>query len=232
MSASPSVRALLIDDDRKLGELLATYLAPHGVVVTQELDGPRGLDRLFSGAFDLVLLDLMMPGMDGLEVCRRIRGKSTVPIVMLTARGDETDRVVGLELGADHYVPKPFGPRELLARIRAVLRRAAPSAGGEKLRIADLEIDVDARSVTVAGAQVVLTGIELDLLVALARRAGRVVPREALLELAGRSDTVVSERTVDVHVSHLRAKLGDDPKQPRRIKTVRGVGYVLVKEGG
>jgi DNA-binding response OmpR family regulator len=232
MSVSPSIRALLIDDDRKLGELLATYLGPHGVVVTQELDGPRGLDRLFSGAFDLVLLDLMMPGMDGLEVCRRIRGKSTVPIVMLTARGDETDRVVGLELGADDYVPKPFGPRELLARIRAVLRRAAPTTGGEKLRIADLEIDVDARSVTVAGAAVVLTGIELDLLVALARRAGRVVPREALLELAGRSDTVVSERTVDVHVSHLRAKLGDDPKQPRRIKTVRGVGYVLVKEGG
>src|SRR5262245_49410210 len=108
MSSSPSIRALLIDDDRKLGELLATYLAPHGVVVTHELDGPHGLERLFSGAFDLVLLDLMMPGMDGLEVCRRIRGKSTVPIVMLTARGDETDRVVGLELGADDYVPKPF----------------------------------------------------------------------------------------------------------------------------
>lgn len=232
MSIPPSIRALLIDDDRKLGELLTTYLAPHGVVVSQELDGPHGLDRLFNGAFDLVLLDLMMPGMDGLEVCRRIRGKSAVPIVMLTARGDETDRVVGLELGADDYVPKPFGPRELLARIRAVLRRAAPAAGGERLRIADLEIDVDARSVTLAGAEVVLTGIELDLLVALARRAGRVVPREALLELAGRSDTVVSERTVDVHVSHLRAKLGDDPKQPRRIKTIRGVGYVLAKEGG
>lgn len=231
MGASPSIRALLIDDDRKLGELLTTYLEPHGVVVTQELDGPRGLQHLAAGAFDLVLLDLMMPGMDGLEVCRRIRAKSAIPIVMLTARGDETDRVVGLELGADDYVPKPFGPRELLARIRAVLRRAAPVAAGERLRVGDLEIDVDGRSVTVAGAEVGLTGIELDLLVALARRAGRVVPREALLELAGRSDTQVGERTVDVHVSHLRAKLGDDPRAPRRIKTVRGVGYVLVKEG-
>jgi len=231
MGAPPSIRALLIDDDAKLGGLLASYLAPHGVVVTQELDGRRGLDRLSAGAFDLVLLDLMMPGLDGLEVCRRIRAKSAIPIVMLTARGDETDRVVGLELGADDYVPKPFGPRELLARIRAVLRRAAPVAAGERLRIGDLEIDVDGRTVTVAGAEIVLTGIELDLLVALARRAGRVVPREALLELAGRNDTTVGERTVDVHVSHLRAKLGDDPRAPRRIKTVRGVGYVLVKEG-
>jgi DNA-binding response OmpR family regulator len=231
MGASPSIRALLIDDDRKLGELLATYLEPHGVVVTQELDGRRGLERLAAGAFDLVLLDLMMPGMDGLEVCRRIRAKSAIPIVMLTARGDETDRVVGLELGADDYVPKPFGPRELLARIRAVLRRTAPVAAGERLRVGDLEIDVDGRTVTVSGAEVVVTGIELDLLVALARRAGRVVPREALLELAGRNDTNVGERTVDVHVSHLRAKLGDDPRAPRRIKTVRGVGYVLVKEG-
>ena len=231
MGASPSIRALLIDDDRKLGELLVSYLAPHGVVVTQEVDGPRGLARLAAGAFDLVLLDLMMPGMDGLEVCRRIRAKSAIPILMLTAKGDETDRVVGLELGADDYVPKPFGPRELLARIRAVLRRAVPAPAGERLRVGDLESDLDGRAVTLAGSEVALTGIELDLLVALARRAGRVVPRDALLELAGRSETVVGERTVDVHVSHLRAKLGDDPRAPRRIKTVRGVGYVLVKEG-
>ena len=140
--------------------------------------------------------------------------------------------MVGLELGADDYMPKPFGPRELLARMRAVLRRAAPEAVSEVLRISDLEIDAGARSVRVAGTAVELTGLELDLLLALARRAGRVVPRDSLLVLAGRGDTAVAGRTVDVHISHLRSKLGDDSKSPRRIRTVRGVGYMLVKSGG
>jgi DNA-binding response OmpR family regulator len=139
--------------------------------------------------------------------------------------------VVGLELGADDYLPKPFGPRELLARMRAVLRRAAPEAISARLRVGDLEIDVGARRVTVAGRELELTALELDLLLALARRAGRVVPRDALFPAAGRGDTAVSERTVDVHISHLRAKLGDDPRAPKRIRTVRGVGYVLVKDG-
>jgi DNA-binding response OmpR family regulator len=180
-----------------------------------------------------VLLDVMMPGMDGLEVCKRIRDKSGVPVIMLTAKGDETDRVVGLELGADDYVPKPFSPRELLARLRAVLRRAAPggSAAGSAFNVGEISVNETGREVLVGGKAVELTGLEFDILVALVRRPGRVVPREVLLEEAGRGDVTVSDRTVDVHVSHLRRKLGDDPRAPRLIKTVRGVGYVLAREG-
>jgi DNA-binding response OmpR family regulator len=225
-----SARVLLIDDDRRLQELLTSYLGQNGVQVTCAPDGARGLAALDAGGFDAVLLDLMMPGMDGLEVCRRIRGKSTVPILMLTAKGDEADRVVGLELGADDYVAKPFSPRELLARLRAVLRRANPTPLSERLSAADITIDLGTREVLLAGTRVELTGLEFDLLVALVRRAGRVVPRDALLHEAGRGDVIVGERTVDVHISHLRQKLGDDPRNPRRIKTVRGVGYVLSKE--
>jgi two-component system OmpR family response regulator len=226
-----ALHVLLIDDDARLSSMLSEYFAQHDVQVVHAQDGRAGLAKLEQGGFDLVLLDLTMPGMDGLEVCRRIRDKSRIPIVMLTARGDETDRVVGLELGADDYMPKPFGPRELLARMRAVLRRASPEAVSEALRIGDLEIDVGSRSVRIAGAVVELTGLELDLLLALARRAGRVVPRDSLLTLAGRGDTQVTGRAVDVHISHLRNKLGDDSKSPRRIRTVRGVGYMLVKPG-
>jgi DNA-binding response OmpR family regulator len=226
-----SIRALLIDDDPRLSELLGSYLSQNGVAVTHASDGGRGLSMLDAGTFDVVLLDVMMPGIDGLEVCKRIRTKSSIPIVMLTAKGDETDRVVGLELGADDYLSKPFSPRELLARMRAVLRRSQPESGGERIVVGPIAIDAAAREVRVDGRAVELTGIEFDLLLALARRAGRVVPREMLLALAGRDDVVVGERTVDVHVSHVRAKLGDDPRAPRIIKTVRGVGYVLVREG-
>ncbi len=225
-----SVRVLLIDDDRRLQELLKTFLEQNGVSVVAAGDGAVGLQLLQSGTFDAVLLDVMMPGMDGLEVVRRIRSKSSVPVLMLTARGDETDRVVGLEIGADDYVPKPFSPRELLARLRAVLRRSKPEAIAERLAVGDVSADVGTREVQVAGQAVELTGIEFDILIALMRRPGRVVPRDALLAEAGRSDVVVGERTVDVHISHLRAKLGDDPRSPRRIKTVRGVGYVLARE--
>jgi DNA-binding response OmpR family regulator len=174
----------------------------------------------------------MMPGIDGLEVLRRIRAGAggKVPVLMLTARGDEADRVVGLELGADDYVAKPFSPRELLARLRAVLRRAQPGAVGERLTAAGIVVDVSSRSVTVEGEAVELTGLEFDLLVALVRRAGRVVPRTALLSEAGRDDVQVSERTVDVHVSKLRKKLGDDGQ--KRIRTVRGIGYVVPKSLG
>ncbi|HKU43258.1 MAG TPA: response regulator transcription factor [Polyangiales bacterium] len=224
------LQALLIDDDQRLSELLQSYFAPHGVEITHAADGRTGLARLEQRGFDVILLDLTMPGMDGLEVCRRIREHSAVPIVMLTARGDETDRVVGLELGADDYLPKPFSPRELLARMRAVLRRTSPAVHSEKVRVRDLEIDVGSRQVTVAGKPVELTALELDLLLALARRAGRVVTRDALFGLAGRGDTVVNDRTVDVHISHLRSKLGDDSRRQQRIRTVRGVGYVLVKD--
>ena len=221
-------RVLLIDDDARLPELLASYLGQNGVSLTAAPDGLKGLAALEQGAYDAVLLDVMMPGMDGLEVCRRIRSKSNVPVIMLTARGDETDRVVGLELGADDYVAKPFSPRELLARLKAVLRRSRPEVLSEELQAGEVKLDIGSRVVTVKGAPVDLTGIEFDILVALMRRAGRVVPRDALLSEAGRSDVVVGERTVDVHISHLRQKLGDDP--PRLIKTVRGVGYVLTKE--
>ena len=221
-------RVLLIDDDVRLPELLRSYLEQNGVALSHAPDGTRGLVMLEQGAYDAVLLDVMMPGMDGLEVCRKIRSKSNVPVIMLTARGDETDRVVGLELGADDYVGKPFSPRELLARLRAVLRRSRPEVMSEQLTLGEITVDVPARTATLKGVLVDLTGIEFDILVALVRRAGRVVPRDALLSEAGRSDVIVGERTVDVHISHLRQKLNDDP--PRLIKTVRGVGYVLTKD--
>ena len=224
------MRVLIIDDDVRLHELLASYLDQNGIHVTVAADGQKGLAALDGTVFDAVLLDVMMPGMDGLEVCKRIRAKSTIPVIMLTAKGDETDRVVGLELGADDYIPKPFSPRELLARLRAVLRRAKPETVAEKLVVSDISIDTQTREVVVAGKRADLTGIEFDILLALARRAGRVVPREALLSEAGRGDVTVAERTVDVHISHLRQKLGDDPRAPRTIKTVRGIGYVLTKD--
>jgi DNA-binding response OmpR family regulator len=221
-----TLRVLLIDDDRRLFELLGDYLGKHEVVVEHAEDGPRGLARLAEGGHDLVLLDVMMPGMDGLSVLRRIRSDSSVPVVMLTARGDEADRVVGLELGADDYVAKPFSARELLARLRAVLRRVQPGLMDERLSAGGLVMDVPRRHVSLDGEPVDLTGLEFDLLAALMRRAGRVVPRDTLLSAAGR-DEVVGERTVDVHISHLRRKLGDDPRRPERIRTVRGVGYLL-----
>ncbi len=221
-------RVLLIDDDERLPELLRSYLEQNGVTLAHAPDGLRGLAMLDQGAWDAVLLDVMMPGIDGLEVCKRIRARSTVPVIMLTARGDETDRVVGLELGADDYVAKPFSPRELLARLRAVLRRSRPEVMSETIQVGEVVVDVPARTATRQGSALDLTGIEFDILVALMRRAGRVVPRDALLSEAGRGDVIVGERTVDVHISHLRAKLGDDP--PKLIKTVRGVGYVLTKD--
>jgi two-component system, OmpR family, response regulator len=215
-------RVLIVDDDHRLFELLRDYLGSHGVVALHAPDGMTALRLLGSELVDAVLLDVMMPGMDGLETLRRIRKTSRIPILMLTARGDETDRVVGLELGADDYLPKPFGPRELLARLRAVLRRSSPQSEGEKLRIGRVQVDLEGRCVQVDNNAVEVTGLEFDLLVALMQRAGRVVPRGRLFELAGRGDTSVGERTVDVHVSRLRKKLDDDP--PRLIRTIRGVG--------
>lgn len=226
-----SVRVLLIDDDARLYELLSTYLGDNGIRLEHAASGEAGLAALRSDTFDVVLLDVMMPGIDGLETLRRIRGRDAIPVLMLTARGDESDRVVGLELGADDYIPKPFAPRELLARLRAVLRRIRPDAAGERLVVSGIEVDVPGRVVRVRGQAVELTGLEFDLLVALMRRAGRVVPRSALLSEAGRDDVTVGERTVDVHISKLRKKIGDDPRSPQRIRTVRGVGYVLAYDG-
>jgi DNA-binding response OmpR family regulator len=224
--------ALLIDDDARLGALLAEYLGKHEIDVATAGDGPRGLVALRKSRPDVVLLDLMLPGMDGLDVCRKIRATaewSGLPVIMLTAKGEDVDKVVGLEVGADDYLAKPFNPRELLARIRAVLRRASPAATPARLRVGRLELDFAAREVTVGGKRRVLTHHEFELLATLARATGRVLSREQILDaLKGESEPF--DRSIDVHVAKLRAKLEPDPKEPRYIKTVRGVGYMLARE--
>jgi DNA-binding response OmpR family regulator len=227
------VRALLVDDDTDLARLLRDYLVPHGVSLDHVAHGQAALERLAIETYDIVLLDVMLPGLDGFEVCRRIRASHDVALVMLTARGEDTDRVTGLELGADDYVPKPFNPRELLARMRAVVRRTIPKGGAaERIDIGDLSIDVPGHSATLGGRELSLTSFELRVLVVLARRAGQTVTREELASevLAnGEAYDPSVDRSFDVHVSHLRQKLGDEAREPRRIRTVRGVGYVLVK---
>ena len=226
--------ALLVEDDARLAALTAEYLQGHGVVVTRAADGRVGLEEALRRRFDVVLLDLMLPEKGGLDVCRELRARSDVPIIVLTARGEEADRVMGLELGADDYVGKPFSPRELLARIRAVVRRARGQAGPvlEVVRVGKLSLDPGARRAALAGKELPLTSYEFTLLYALASRAGRVLSREQLIELAGGNSEESFDRSVDVHVSRLRHKLGDDPKHPRLLKTVRGAGYVLSAEGG
>ncbi len=226
------MRALLVNDDRELARLLSDYLGSHGVALAHVEDGVSALERLASEAFDIVLLDVMLPTIDGFEVCRRIRIEHPVPIVMLTARGDDNDRVVGLEIGADDYVPKPFNPRELLARMRAVLRRTHPPPRTIEWRSAISVIDVPAHKASLRGRELQLTSFELRVLVALARRAGETVTREELANMVlpkGDKYDPSVDRSLDVHVSHVRHKLGDDAREPKRIRTVRGVGYVLVK---
>jgi two-component system OmpR family response regulator len=223
-----TLQVLIVDDDVRLFELLCSYFAQNDVVARSARDGQAALAELASSAVDAVLLDVMMPGMDGLTALRRIREHSDVPVIMLTAKGDETDRVVGLELGADDYLAKPFSPRELLARLRAVVRRTQARSVGRRLSVSGVHVDLESRSVELGEQAVELTGLEFDLLVALMQRAGRVVPRASLFELAGRADVSVSDRAVDVHVSHLRKKLADDP--PRLIRTVRGIGYMFARE--
>jgi DNA-binding response OmpR family regulator len=228
-------RALLVDDDRDLARLLTEYLSAHEVTITHVEDGPTALSALGNDAFDVVLLDVMLPGIDGFEVCRRIRAAHDVPVVMLTARGDDADRIIGLEIGADDYVPKPFNPRELLARVRAVLRRTGKKPEATKLAVGNIEIDAATLSVKRAGEDIPVTSYEFRILHALAKRAGETVTREELAtEVREPSKTKVEydpsvDRSLDVHVSRLRQKLEDDPKEPRLIKTVRGVGYVLTR---
>ncbi len=222
---------LVIDDDPGLSELLVEYLGGRGFAVERALDGPAGLERLGRGGVDLVVLDVMMPGMDGFEVLQAIRrtpATARLPIIMLTARGEDTDRIVGLELGADDYLPKPFNPRELLARVKAVLRRAeAPAPADPVLSAAGIEVHPARREVRVEGVRVELTTTEFDILRVLVAAAGRVVPRDRLMEQARGEEWAAFDRSVDVHVSHLRRKLGDDPRKPTRIKTIRGVGYLV-----
>lgn len=234
-------RVLLVDDDPKLCRLVADYLRPFGFDTTSVHTGPAGLEQALSGGYDVVILDCMLPGIDGFEVLRRLRRESKVPVMMLTALGDESDRIVGLELGADDYLPKTFSTRELLARLRAVTRRAAMVPAPQRTSDADgpatlvvnkLRLDLAARSATLEDRSLPLTAVEFDLLAALARAAGRVLSRDYLLdEISGR-DYEVFDRSVDVHVSALRRKLGDDPRNPRFIRTVRSAGYLLLRDRG
>ena len=224
-------RILLIEDDPRLAGLVTEYLGEAGFVVSTAATGRAGLDRIGREPYDAVVLDLMLPDIDGLEVCRRLRASpSEVPVLMLTARGDTMDRVVGLEIGADDYMPKPFEPRELLARLRAILRRRPSARGSDVLRFGRLEIDRGARAVRVDGTERSLTSHQFTLLTALADKAGRVLSRDALMDLVKGEALEAFDRSIDVHVSRIRAAIEDDPKRPRRILTVRGAGYVFARQ--
>ena len=220
-------QALVVDDDPAVSHLIDVCLRDAEWQVAKCFDGASAAKWLGANSVDLIMLDVLLPDVSGTELCRRIRDLSDGSIIVVSAVDDSREKVRFLSAGADDYIPKPFGPRELLARLRAVLRRVQPEFETERLSSGGLVVEVEARSVRAEGNPVEVTGVEFDLLVALLRRAVRVVPRASLLELAGRSDVVVSERTVDVHVSHLRRKLGP---AGGRIKTVRGVGYVLGKD--
>ena len=214
--------------------MLTEYLATMGFESRAAPDAASGLESLARGSFDALVLDVMLPDRDGFEVCREVRTRSDLPILMLTARGDETDRIVGLELGADDYLPKPFNPRELVARLRAILRRRRHpvTVPANRLRIGDLEIDRDTRSVTVAGRECAMTGNQFDLLWALAQNAGRVMSRDALMDAVRGEALEAFDRSIDVHISRIRAAIEDTPKKPRRIITVRGAGYMLARTPG
>jgi two-component system, OmpR family, phosphate regulon response regulator OmpR len=222
---------LMIEDDAPLASMVAEYLGGMGLQVTTAHNAAAGLKHLGRRGFDALILDIMLPDMDGFEVCRRVRAQSDIPILMLTARGDETDRIVGLELGADDYLPKPFNPRELLARLRAILRRRNAPTGQRSsiLRFGCLEIDRDARAVRVDGQDRFVTSYQFDLLCVLAINAGRVMSRDALMDQIRGEELEAFDRSIDVHVSRIRAAIEEDPRHPRRIITVRGTGYVFAR---
>ena len=231
-------RILMIDDDRKLCRLVATYLQPLGFEVTAVHTGPEGVERATTAEepWHAIILDVMLPGIDGFEVLTKIRARTAVPVLMLTARGDETDRIVGLEVGADDYLPKTFSTRELLARLRAVLRRSAATAAASaqgsapptEVVVGPLRVNLDARSAVLDATPLVLTPVEFDLLASLAKAKGRVKSRESLLDECRDRNYDVFDRSIDVHISSLRKKLGDDAKEPRYIRTVRSAGYMMV----
>jgi DNA-binding response OmpR family regulator len=231
---------LMIEDDARLARMVGEYLTQSAYSVAHAGDGAQGLAALQERPPDLVILDLMLPDMDGLEVCRRVRAlpgeAGRVAILMLTAKGDPMDRIIGLEMGADDYLPKPFEPRELLARIRAVLRRRGEATAGRAtatqpvLRFGTLDIDRDARSVTVAGQPCELTSYQFDLLLALAERAGRVLTRDQIMEAVRGRELEAYDRSIDVHIGRIRQAIEADSKNPRRILTVRGVGYVFARQ--
>jgi DNA-binding response OmpR family regulator len=231
----------MIEDDARLAAMVAEYLEQNSFAVSKAPDGLSGMARLSqsndSNPPELVILDLMLPDIDGLEVCRRIRalpsGMAQTPILMLTAKGDPMDRIIGLEMGADDYLPKPFEPRELLARVRAILRRkndTTASVPNNTMRFGSLAIDRDARTVTVANALCELTSYQFDLLVALAERAGRVLTRDQIMEAVRGRELEAFDRSIDVHMGRIRAAIEANPKDPKRILTVRGVGYVFARQ--
>ncbi len=238
MKPMSTPQLLMIEDDTRLAQMVGEYLTQSGFGFNHAADGASGLTQLQEHAPDLVILDLMLPDTDGLEVCRRIRALpgrlAKVSVLMLTAKGDPMDRIIGLEIGADDYLPKPFEPRELLARIRAVLRRrsetTSEATASTVMRFGMLEIDRNARTVTVAAALADLTSYQFDLLVAMAERAGRVLTRDQIMEAVRGRELEAFDRSIDVHMGRIRAAIEVDAKNPKRILTVRGVGYVFAKQ--
>jgi DNA-binding response OmpR family regulator len=222
-------RILLIEDDLRLAEMVSSYLGEAGFSVTHAATGNAGISLATRDGFDALILDLMLPDIDGLEVCRRVRARAGTPILMLTARGDAMDRVVGLEMGADDYLPKPFEPRELLARLKAILRRRGGDEPREMLRFGRLQIDPGALEVRLDGEPRPLTSHQFALLLVLARHAGRVMSRDAIMDLLRHERLEAFDRSIDVHISRIRAAIEDNPKKPRRVITVRGAGYVFAK---
>jgi two-component system phosphate regulon response regulator OmpR len=225
-----NARILVVDDDDRLADMLGTYLRSRGFEVELRADGLSGLRALEVSRFDIVVLDVMLPDIDGLEVLRRLRATANnVPVLMLTARGEDTDRIVGLELGADDYLPKPFNPREVVARLTAILRRGRALAvpQGDVLRFGRLEIDRAAHEARVEGKACLLTAHQFEILRVLAERVGRVQTRDQLMQAVRGEDLEEFDRSIDVHISRIRAAIEDDPKHPKRIRTVRAVGYVF-----
>ena len=223
-------RILMIDDDNRLAGMVSDYLGGAGFRLTIAGTAREGEALMKRETFDAIILDLMLPDADGLDLCRRLRGTTDVPILMLTARGEPMDRVVGLEVGADDYLAKPFEPRELQARLRAILRRKASAVKADTLRFGRLEIDRGARLVRVDGEERTVTSYQFAILLALAERAGRVLSRDALMDLLKGEKLEAFDRSMDVHISRIRAAIEDDPRKPRRILTVRGTGYVFAKD--
>jgi two-component system, OmpR family, phosphate regulon response regulator OmpR len=222
-------RILLVEDDPRLADMLLEYLGQAGFSMTHAALGAAALGKIDAAVFDAVILDLMLPDMDGLDVCRQLRARHDTPVLMLTARGDAVDRIVGLELGADDYLPKPFEPRELVARLRAIMRRRARGPADETSHFGRLELDTAAREARLDGKRCELTGYQFDLLVALAKNPGRVLSREVLMDLVKGEEFESFDRSIDVHISRIRALIEDNPKKPRRIITVRAAGYVFAK---
>jgi two-component system response regulator CpxR len=226
-----AVRLLLIDDDTELCSLLVEFLKGEGFTVECVHDGHRGLDRALHGGFSLIILDVMLPGLDGFEILRRLRKESRVPVLMLTARGDDVDRIVGLDLGADDYLPKPFNPRELVARVRAIMRRYEPrtTTTAARVEVNGVVLDPATRKVTVEGREADLTTFEFDILELLMRAAGRVLSRDDLMENLYNRKATAFDRSIDMHISHIRRKL--ETSRPF-IKTIRSIGYQFLREPG